>query len=76
MPAYCGDDSPEGRSPNSRAEAYFFSNTGWRSAGLIVLIAAGLLHLGIQKRRNRRLEEEIRFLSPCVLLISTSINPA
>ena len=42
--------------------------------GLIILIAGGLLYMGIQKRRNRRLEEEIRFRS-LRLVDLHSINP-
>ena len=52
----------------------FLQQYGVEITGLIVLIAAGLLHLGIQKRRNRRLEEERRFLSTRLIDLH-SINP-
>ena len=41
----------------------FLQQYGGEVAGLIIIIAGGLLYMGIQKKRNRRLEEEIRFLS-------------
>ena len=55
--------------------ALFFQQYGAVVAGVIILIAGGLLYMGIEKKRNRRLEEEIRFLS--VRLIDLhSINPS
>ena len=52
----------------------FLQQYGVVAAGLCFLIAAALLHIGIQKRRNRRLEEERRFLA--VRLVDLhSINP-
>ena len=53
----------------------FFQQYGAIFAGLIILIAGGLLHLGIEKKRNRRLEEEIRFRA-LRLVDLHSINPA
>ena len=53
----------------------FFQQYGAVFAGGIILIAGGLLYLSIEKKRNRRLEEERRFLS--VRLIDLhSINPS
>ena len=52
----------------------FFQQYGRVVAGLFFLIAAGLLYMGIQKRRNRRLEEERRFHS-LRLVDLHSINP-
>ena len=52
----------------------FLQQYGPMGGGLIILIAGGALYMGIQKRRNRRLEEEIRFRA--VRLIDLhSINP-
>ena len=52
----------------------FFQQYGGLVAGVIILIAGGALYLGIEKKRNRRLEEEIRFRA--VRLIDLhSINP-
>ena len=52
----------------------FFQQYGVEVAGLIILIVGGALYLGIEKKRNRRLEEEIRFRA--VRLIDLhSINP-
>ena len=60
--------------PLIAALAGFLQQYGGLVAGLIILIAAGALYMGIQKRRNRRLEEEIRFRA--VRLIDLhSINP-
>ena len=41
----------------------FLQQYGVEVAGLIVLIAAAALYMGIQKKRRDRAEEEIRFLS-------------
>ena len=49
----------------------FLQQYGGVFAVLIILIAAGLLYMGIQKKRNRRLEEETRF-APCAWWISTA----
>ena len=52
----------------------FLQQYGLVVAGLFFLIAAGLLYLGIEKRRHRRLEEERRFHS-LRLVDLHSINP-
>ena len=53
----------------------FFQQYGVEVAGLIVLIAGGALYMGIEKKRRRRLEEEIRFRA-LRLVDLHSINPA
>ena len=52
----------------------FLQQYGVEVAGGIILIAGAALYMDIQKRRNRRLEEEIRFRS-LRLVDLHSINP-
>ena len=55
-------------------EILFFQQYGAVFAGVIILIGGGLLYLSIEKKRNRRLEEETRFLATRLIDLH-SINP-
>ena len=53
----------------------FFQQYSAGAGALIILIAGGLLYMGIEKKRRRRFEEEIRFRA--VRLVDLhSINPS